>query len=336
MIAKGEIDIKKVRTRVKQVLQTDEGIDDAAKHYEEAYSGTGLTADEIWEEIICDSLGDMNIFSKTTSTESAELMSTAIPAIQQAVSETKGEATNPDAQIEGKASRDFGEYTKKQYNDFGWVRANDVVSEGYWDNFTRNYADAVYNKGFDRITPNGEYMIEVYDQNLEERLQVIDHIVFAKGSIKSPNVTRIIQIYEVDEVKLDKYRGTIYDFERRVIPQETSELLELHRKTDFGAYDQESYSREVSRYSKRLGTERGGSSKSASRVKEYIFEVEESEENGKASRELDLDYDESVEATKTLTNRDILVGALESATTSQVETSLYHKTNPNNKKPLPA
>ena len=105
MIAKGEVDIKKVRTQIKQVLQTDEGIDEAAKHYEEAYSGTGLTADEIWEEIICDSLGDMNIFSKTTNAESAELMSTAIPAIQQAVSETKGEATNPDAQVEGKASR---------------------------------------------------------------------------------------------------------------------------------------------------------------------------------------------------------------------------------------
>ncbi len=40
---------------------------------------------------------------------------------------------------------------------------------------------------------------------------------------------------------------------------------------------------------------------------------------GKASRELDLDYDENIEATKTLTNRDILVNALESATTSQVE-----------------
>jgi hypothetical protein len=40
---------------------------------------------------------------------------------------------------------------------------------------------------------------------------------------------------------------------------------------------------------------------------------------GKASRELDLDYDENIEASKTLTNRDILVNALESATTSQVE-----------------
>lgn len=41
--------------------------------------------------------------------------------------------------------------------------------------------------------------------------------------------------------------------------------------------------------------------------------------SAKVSRELDLDYDENIEATQTLTNRDILVNALESATTSQVE-----------------
>ena len=94
-------------------MQTDEGIDEAAKHYEEAYRGSGLTADEIWEEMICDSLADMNIFSKTTSAESAEVMSTAIPAIQQAVSETKtdgGQETRGSP--EGEASRKIKRKTK--------------------------------------------------------------------------------------------------------------------------------------------------------------------------------------------------------------------------------
>ena len=108
------------------------------------------------------------------------------------------------------------------------------------------------------------------------------------------NVARIIQIYEVDEIKLDKYRGNIYDFERRGIPQEAGELFELHRKIDFGAYDQESYGGDVSRYSKRLGTKRGASSSKTQRIKEYIFEVEESKVNGKASRELDTTYLDAV------------------------------------------
>ena len=189
-------------------------------------------------------------------------------------------------------SRDYlSDYTDEDYNNFGWIRANDVVSEGYWDNFTRNYAEAVYNKRFDRITSDGEYMIEIYDQNLEERLQVIDHIVFAKGSIKSPNVTKILQIYEYDETKLNKYRRNVYDFGRRGIQPEIGELFELHRKADFAAYDQESDSREISRYSKQLGTERGASSSKTSRVKEYVFDNED---------------EQYQQRTDTLTDREVL------------------------------
>jgi hypothetical protein len=88
-----------------------------------------------------------------------------------------------DTVPKGKASQELGEYTEEQYNDFGWVRANDVINEGYWDNFTRNYADAVNSKDFNRISSNGEYMIEIYDEILPEKEQTIDHIVFAKGDI---------------------------------------------------------------------------------------------------------------------------------------------------------
>ena len=282
MIAKGEVDIDAVRERLVQKVGK-ENVDAVAKAYADAYEGSGMSAEDIWEECICDSLGDMNVFIGKNE-DSASLLDTMLPDISAAASETKS-PTQTRGSPDGKASRDT--YTKTQYNNFGWVRDNDILNEGYWDNFTRNYADAVYSKGFDRITPDGEYMIEIYDQNLEERLQVIDHIVFAKGNIKSPNVTKIIQIYEVDETKLDKYRRNIYDFERRGIQQETGELLELHRKTDFGAYDKEGNGRKVSRYSKQFAAERGRGSSKAPRVKEYIFEVEESEVSGKASRELD-------------------------------------------------
>jgi hypothetical protein len=144
MIAKGEVDIKKVRTQIKQVLQTDEGIDEAAKHYEEAYSGTGLTADKIWEEMICDSLGDMNIFSKSKSrAEAAEVMSTAIPAIQQAVSETKTDATNPDALSEGKASREL---------DTEYLSA---VNRGDMETAQRMVDEAAKEAGYTRVFYHG-------------------------------------------------------------------------------------------------------------------------------------------------------------------------------------
>ena len=69
--------------------------------------------------MICDSLADMNIFLKSKSrAEAAEVMSTAIPAIQQAVSETKTETTNLDAQVEGKASRSNKDYLIHNFNGF--------------------------------------------------------------------------------------------------------------------------------------------------------------------------------------------------------------------------
>lgn len=60
-IASGEIDPDTVRERI--------GRKYGGKHmtalsglYTAAYEGSGMTCDEIWEEVICDALGDMNIF----------------------------------------------------------------------------------------------------------------------------------------------------------------------------------------------------------------------------------------------------------------------------------
>lgn len=148
MIAKGEVDIKAVRTRIKEVLQNDDGINEAAKHYEEAYSGTGLTADEIWEEMICDSLGDMNIFSKSEKrAEAAEVMKHALPAIQQAVAETKTEATNPDTKTEGKASRDkywYPDLSQREWNLLNYRLDRELASlDNHIDKATKwLYADS--------------------------------------------------------------------------------------------------------------------------------------------------------------------------------------------------
>lgn len=66
MIRKNEVDINAVRERIdtifreRGVVNTSETVSEA---YAEAYAGSNLSADEIWEEVICDSLADMNIFA---------------------------------------------------------------------------------------------------------------------------------------------------------------------------------------------------------------------------------------------------------------------------------
>lgn len=71
MIAKGEVDPQTVRERISKEMGAVK-TEQLAGLYEAAYRGTGLSADEIWEEVICDSLGDMNIFSGTTYEEAAK------------------------------------------------------------------------------------------------------------------------------------------------------------------------------------------------------------------------------------------------------------------------
>lgn len=225
--------------------------------------------------------------------------------------------------IDGHASRelDFSaeEMSDEDYRNFGWVRDNDVISAGYWKTFTTNFAQAVTKLGKYPKSKFGEFMIEVYDFDLEDRLQISDIIVFAKGTIKSPVVTKIIQIYEYDSKQLDKYRRYIYDLGRRGIQPQAGEFFELYRNVDFtnNVNIPKSYG-ENDRYSEQLGIYGGRSSRT----------TEETSEIGKASRELDvIDYmDELAEREgreivepKVMSDREILVNALESIAQDDAE-----------------
>ena len=53
--------------------------------------------------------------------------------------------------------------TEEQYNNFGWVRANDVLNSGEQKDFTSKFADAVTKQTTPPKTKGGEYMIAVSD-----------------------------------------------------------------------------------------------------------------------------------------------------------------------------
>ena len=305
MIAKGEVDIKAVRNQIKKVLQTDEGINEAAKHYEEAYSGTGLTADEIWEEMICDSLGDMNIFSKSEKrAAAAEVMKHALPAIQQAVAETKTEGGQETrGSPEGKASRDMSD---EDYKNFGWVRDKNVISAGHWKSFTTNFADAVARKYYFNKSKAGDFMIEAY--NYYDPLSIADVIVFARGTIESPVITKIIRLKKNYGIDLDAKREVIYEAERRGISPEIGEIFEFYYRTDYtGEFGVGRNGEKGNGDNNQLGAKRSRSEITANPVvKSEVNEdagtvtvtykngdvVTEPWGKGKASRELDVDSTE--------------------------------------------
>lgn len=101
MIAKGEVNLGEVRQRLKKAAGGRQ-VRKIAKMYSDAYAGTGMTADEIWEEIICDSLGDMNIFAgKAVGDEAGAYLPYTKDAAQAETVESRQERGPPTA---GKAS----------------------------------------------------------------------------------------------------------------------------------------------------------------------------------------------------------------------------------------
>ena len=73
MIAKGEVDLDEVRTRIDKTFTSGE-VGSLCTAYADAYAGTEMTAQEIWEEVVCDSLGDMNIFADSEISDAAAFL----------------------------------------------------------------------------------------------------------------------------------------------------------------------------------------------------------------------------------------------------------------------
>ena len=121
----------------------------------------------------------------------------------------------PDARYSLSAVDD---YTEKQYNDYGWVRVNDVLSDREYADFNRkmNNLSAEIRRG---KTASGEYIIPVNDMK-GERFGVDNVLVFAKGTYQNPKITKVIRIDFEDkiynnETNLTILREYIYEQERQ-------------------------------------------------------------------------------------------------------------------------
>ena len=135
-----------------------------------------------------------------------------------------------DGQYSYSPENNIDNYTEEQYNNFGWVRANNVINAGYWKNFTENFARAITGNGYYPKNKRGEYMIDVYDAYDDSG--VTDVIVFASGTIESPDVTKIVKIDLNDDIDIETKRRNLYEAERRGIQQKAGELFDIYIKAD--------------------------------------------------------------------------------------------------------
>lgn len=144
MIAKGEVDLNEVRTRIDKTFTGGE-VDSLCTAYADAYAGTEMTAQEIWEEVVCDSLGDMNIFADSEISDAAAFLLAHIKVESETVKQESTRA--PPSGTNGMASIEETADGKK------YVRADRQVIFGNdpqsWSEQLEDYINGKIRRGQD-------------------------------------------------------------------------------------------------------------------------------------------------------------------------------------------
>ena len=126
----------------------------------------------------------------------------------------------------------YGVYTPRDYKNYGWARANNILNAGQNKDFTSKFAQAINGyKSFSK-TSNSEFMIPVSDIYGDSE-GVNNTIVYCKGTISKPIITRIVKIDADNETELSEIRSDLFEIERRGIQQKTEGIFTVYDRTDF-------------------------------------------------------------------------------------------------------
>lgn len=205
MIAKGEVNVDEVRALIAERF-TSEEIDAVSAAYALAYENAGLDADDIWEEVVCDSLADMNVFEGRKGYETAaEMAADFLPDLKEATLESRKEARAPPKRVEGKASRETQSKRKPTYIPYskvGTEHINHINNElaklyrGVTDGIADGIAIANGNKVFvvDSGKENGRISFGV------RRMRTVSDVRIRQEYIRSQNNDAISKGYVSDEL----------------------------------------------------------------------------------------------------------------------------------------
>ena len=154
-------------------------------------------------------------------------------------------------------NRDSDTYTEKQYRDYGWARANNIISASESEELRSYFADIKKRNYKYPQTKSGDYMIAIGKNGQK--------IAFMNGTITNPVISSVIEIY-AEGMELDDIRRNIYESERRGLQQEASDLFKRYNAVDYATSKQSNIqgSKSDSRGNR---LQRGRSSSSAESVK---------------------------------------------------------------------
>ncbi len=309
LIARGQINLDDVRARLEKKVGK-ENVDKVARLYADAYEGSRLTAEEIWEECVCDSLGDMNIFAEDEVF--GDFMSQIMPEIKsEAKKETKA-PTQTRGSPEGKASREIRNQKGSKYLTYNFSGFIDV---DYTNVYVSDEDLAVIARsvktGWGRLNPE-KTIGGVFTAN--------DYYVFTYNKDHSITIINAFDLNTENDT-VDIVKEAIND--SRIGENKTKAFSGwLNAVRDGGRFSFADYTNDGGQ-----ARETGNTSKLDDRTPEGDTRRDNrasdknSQTAGKASRELDfIDYiNEQADAKKQMSNRELLANALESAVRNDIE-----------------
>lgn len=180
------------------------------------------------------------------------------------------------------------DYNKKQYNAFGWARANGILSSRENALFHKALSDIKLGEHYEK-TSDGEYMIPVGENG------VLNKIIFTNGNYVNPKISKVIEIDLDNETELSDFRKVVYDNERKGnrIRQEDSPLFSIHFKTSFEYDDYIRKSKTSSSNSDGIGDRRRSSGET-----QEIKYAKDLKERGSANTRNELAYSDNVKYSK--------------------------------------
>ena len=124
-------------------------------------------------------------------------------------------------------------YTKEEYDAYGWTYANGILDDGQMEDFSHKFSEALVGSKAFKKTKSGEFMIPVSRMHDIVFEGINNTIVYANGTIEVPTITRVLEIDEYDETKLDKLRREVYAAERRGIQQTSGGVFRRYAAIDY-------------------------------------------------------------------------------------------------------
>ena len=105
---------------------------------------------------------------------------------------------------------DIDVYSEKQYNDYGWVTVNGILTGKELKQLYSQFADIKLLKHKCPKTPKGEYIIFTGNN-----YGMIDSVVFIKGTNKHPIITKIYTYESLDKTNREISANEVSEYEQR-------------------------------------------------------------------------------------------------------------------------